>query len=411
MTATLAAPPSRGWLSADSIRHGTVWLMLALSFVVVIEPAPSDFVFFLALVMFARSGLQFSGSVAPLFAFLVIFLLGGMISLIPFYTEFEASKYVVVSIYMAIASIFFATYLATDSERRVALVAQAWKAGALIAATLGLLGAFDVAGLGPVFAEYGRAKGLFKDSNVFSTYLIFPAILLIQAIALGRTRHRILGPVALAIMVLSIVLSYSRGAQLNFLAASTIMLVATFALSDRPSTRLRIVGFSIVGLVALGIMIAILLSVENIREIFLDRLTFAKSYDAGEKGRFASQLNSLPMLLDRPLGFGPIQFRNYFPNDPHNVYINGFSSYGWLGGIAYLLLTISTFVVGYKSMLIPSPVQYMAIAAFAVFVSTSLQGVQIDTDHWRHYYWILGIVWGCYAAGINKSDRSPMLPS
>ena len=35
---------------------------------------------------------------------------------------------------------------------------------------------------------------------------------------------------------------------------------------------------------------------------------------------------------------GPLHFQKIFGQDPHNVYINAFASYGWLGGISYFLL-------------------------------------------------------------------------
>ena len=84
--------------------------------------------------------------------------------------------------------------------------------------------------------------------------------------------------------------------------------------------------------------------------------------------------------------------------DPHNVFLNAFASYGWLGGISYLLLTVSTIVIGFKAMLMRTPWQNYAIVVFCPLFATILQGVQIDTDHWRHFYWMLGLMWGLFAA-------------
>jgi Ni,Fe-hydrogenase I large subunit len=38
-----------------------------------------------------------------------------------------------------------------------------------------------------------------------------------------------------------------------------------------------------------------------------------------------------------------------------------------------------------------------------VLFVTILQGVQIDTDHWRHFYLMLGLVWGL-AAQTRTTD-------
>jgi hypothetical protein len=34
------------------------------------------------------------------------------------------------------------------------------------------------------------------------------------------------------------------------------------------------------------------------------------------------------------------------------------------------------------------------------------EGFVIDTDHWRHFYLILGIIWGL-AAATRKAQRAP----
>ncbi|KKC31165.1 hypothetical protein WH91_20985 [Devosia psychrophila] len=52
----------------------------------------------------------------------------------------------------------------------------------------------------------------------------------------------------------------------------------------------------------------------------LDRLTFAKSYDLGEEGRYRRYLLVLPMILQNPIGLGVLQFEKIFPSSrPANV--------------------------------------------------------------------------------------------
>ena len=38
-------------------------------------------------------------------------------------------------------------------------------------------------------------------------------------------------------------------------------------------------------------------------------------------------------------------------------------------------------------------------------VQTILQGFQIDSDHWRHLYMLLGLIWGLAALGPGGSGR------
>ena len=36
----------------------------------------------------------------------------------------------------------------------------------------------------------------------------------------------------------------------------------------------------------------------------------------------------------------PRHFRYIFGEDPHNVFLNAFASYGWLGGVSFLTLIV-----------------------------------------------------------------------
>jgi hypothetical protein len=72
--------------------------------------------------------------------------------------------------------------------------------------------------------------------------------------------------------------------------------------------------------------------------------------------------------------------------------------YGWFGGLAYILLLLVTLIVGLRSAFIQTPWQIATITAFATFVGEVGEGMVIDTDHWRHFFLLLGMVWGLAAA-------------
>jgi hypothetical protein len=44
------------------------------------------------------------------------------------------------------------------------------------------------------------------------------------------------------------------------------------------------------------------------------------------------------------------------------------------------------------------PWQPYMITAVAVFIGEVAEGFVIDTDHWRHFFLLLGIIWGLAAA-------------
>jgi O-antigen ligase len=306
--------------------------------------------------------------------------------------------FVITSFYMAVTAVFFALYVAQDTLRHMAIIKNGWVIAATIAAALGIAGAMDAGGMGSRFALYGRAMGGFKDPNVFATYLVLPAIMLIHGFMTGTQRYRIFALPALLVILAGLFLAFSRGAWLNLAGASLLMAILTFALSPTLQLRTRIVVIVICGLLVVGGLLAILLSIPEFRDIFLDRFTLVKDYDAGETGRFGNQLNSIPMLLERPLGFGPLKFADYFHQDPHNTYLSAFASYGWLGGLSYIMIVVSTIFVGFRSVMMRTPWQHWAIIVFCPLFTTLLQSIQIDADHWRHFYWMIGMMWGIWAA-------------
>jgi hypothetical protein len=123
------------------------------------------------------------------------------------------------------------------------------------------------------------------------------------------------------------------------------------------------------------------------------------------QGRFGNQLRSIAMLLEMPNGMGPLRFRLYFPEDPHNTFINAFASYGWLGGFSYAALFVTTMIAGWTVALRRWRLQNASIAIWSVLFVTLLQGLQIDIDHWRHVYLMLGLVWGLRAIAPEPAPR------
>jgi O-antigen ligase len=106
---------------------------------------------------------------------------------------------------------------------------------------------------------------------------------------------------------------------------------------------------------------------------------------------------------------GPFEFARVHGLQQHNVYLQAFLVYGWAGGMAYILLLLSTLWAGLRSALTRTPWQGFAIAAFGAFFGEILEGFIIDTDHWRHFFLILGVVWGLAAASrqFKRNYQAP----
>jgi hypothetical protein len=102
---------------------------------------------------------------------------------------------------------------------------------------------------------------------------------------------------------------------------------------------------------------------------------------------------------------GPFEFSRVYGTQQHDVYMQGFLVYGWLGGIAYLTFVAVTLAIGLRAALLPTPWQNYLIAAYAAFLGEAFEGLIVDTDHWRHFFLLLGMVWGLTAATINYHRR------
>lgn len=406
-----AIRPAATSLSLDSVQRFFLWLMMASGWFVIIEPAPYEFLFVVTLVLMLPSGLKIHAAVIPMVLFLLAYNLGGVLSVIPVTGFPDTKQFVIVSVYMATTAIFIANVLADDTMRRIAVIKNGYIVAAVIASLIGLIGYFDIGGTAATWAPIQRAQGTFKDPNVMSTFIIAPAIFLMQDFFLGRQRWPIVSGFALLIIIAGLFFAFSRGAWVVAIASGVMLVGLMFMLTPSPRLRSRIVILCIVGVLALVGLFFIALSFENIRELFLQRANLLNAYDSGETGRFGKQLRSIPMLLELPNGFGPLQFNSVFGQAPHNTFINAFASYGWLGGFSYMLLILSTIAIGFKTVFTPTPWQPFAIAVWSVLFFIILQGVQIDTDHWRHFYLLLGLIWGLYAATVRYTRaQSETLP-
>jgi hypothetical protein len=177
------------------------------------------------------------------------------------------------------------------------------------------------------------------------------------------------------------------------------MMLLSFMTTRSARERLRIVLFALAGVVLVAGLVIALLSIDQVGDLFRQRAQLEQSYDMGHTGRFGRHVLGFIMMLDHPFGIGPLQFRTIFPEDPHNAYLNAFTSGGWLSGFIYLALTATTLVMGLRGAFVATPWRPVYLAVYAAFVGVALESAIIDTDHWRHYFLLLGVLWGLMAAG------------
>ncbi|WP_449255986.1 O-antigen ligase family protein [Bosea sp. (in: a-proteobacteria)] len=398
------APNRRLAISYAALKRGALWLLAVSSGIALIEPSPYEIVFLLVLFVFALTGIRFSQKLLPFALLLLGYNIGGIFSLIPWMADGASVRFTAVSVYLMITSVFVAGIMSQDAAGRLETLRRGWLFAAWIAGIAGILGYFDIAGLGEVFTLYNRAAGTFKDPNVLGSYLALPLVYMLQRILTGQT-GMIRGLAALSIPLVALFFTFSRGAWGVFAGSAALMIALTFLAAPNTAARARIVGMSAAALIAMIAALLVALSFEEVRAVFEIRASLDQDYDQGVTGRFGNQLRAIPMLLDAPNGFGPLRFRWHFNQaDPHNVYINAFASYGWLGGLCWFALTVVTIYVGWRLVFRRGATQLHAIAIWSVLFVTIFQGLQIDTDHWRHLYLMMGLVWGLAALDPEEKD-------
>src|SRR5690606_31381077 len=114
---------------------------------------------------------------------------------------------------------------------------------------------------------------------------------------------------------------------------------------------------------------------------------------------------------EHPLGIGPLVFGRMFGEDTHNIWLKALMDYGWLGFAAYATLLIWTVAGGLRILFRNRAWQPFLLCAWIVFVGHILLGTVIDMDHWRHFYLLMGIIWGCmglearHQAAASHSSR------
>ncbi|MDA4846860.1 O-antigen ligase family protein [Hoeflea poritis] len=366
-----------------------------LSGFVIYEPAPYEIYMVALIAIWFIFGLRLSRNGAILLAILMCFNIGGLISLTVLDELTPKLKlYMAVSVFLALSSVFFAAVIEADGKR-LKVIFSAYLIGALLTGMLGILGYFQLLPNSELFLRYGRAKGAFQDPNVFGPFLVLPACFLMHQVLKGGFAASIPRIVALVVLTLAVFLAFSRAAW-GLFAFSMLAMVFLMLLKERSNVfRMRILFLGAFGFVSLAAVLMIALQFEQVSELFTTRAQLIQEYDSGQFGRFNRYRLGLGVALLHPFGIGPLEFGKMFGEDTHNIWLKALLDYGWLGFIAYLTLIVWTLGAGFKCLLRDRPWQPYFLCAYVVFVGHILISTFIDTDHWRHFYILLGILWGC----------------
>src|SRR6201995_3790423 len=133
-----------------------------------------------------------------------------------------------------------------DSAARLEMLRRGLMFGAMIAATAGIAGYFNlVPGGHDLLTLYERARGTFKDPNVFGAFLVLPALFVLQSVVSDRLGKSFRSAIAFGIMSLAILLAFSRAAWGLLAIASAFMLALMVLTSQSRAQRSRIIAMAL----------------------------------------------------------------------------------------------------------------------------------------------------------------------
>jgi len=366
------------------------------SCVAFIEPSPHDALMGLLAIVALAAGGRFHRILIVPFALLVIWNFFGLLTLLNVPDQKETVQYAATSVYLAIAALIFALVVADKTMPRMAALEVAYVMAAVISAICGAIGYFRLFPGAGMFTLYDRAMGMFKDPNVYGPFLILPLLILLQRM-IARRIH-VTSVLTAGIILFGLLLSFSRGAWFNFAVGLAVVIALDFLSAPTVKARMRIVGLGVAGVAAMLVLIVVLLSATSLGSMFAQRAQLIQSYDVGTGGRFVLQQLAIGTVLGFPNGMGPFEFSRVFGLQQHNVYLQAFLVYGWGGGFAYVMLVLTTTWVAFGNAIKRTPWQGYAIAAAGTWLGVVLEGFIIDTDHWRSFFLVLGLIWGLAAA-------------
>jgi hypothetical protein len=386
----------------DRIFRAAVMLTILLEIIVFIEPAPVDLAVVLCLgVALLLGKLRFPGlDVLPVVT-LVVFALANLVSMYDPIDPSVAFRYVLVTFYLAGTWFFFTGVAGRYGKPFLAVMINTYCLAALISAVLGVGAYFGVLPFKDTLLLGGRARGLFKDCNVYGPFFVPSALFALTRIMDSRSTLREKSPAIVVglFSVLAILLSFSRACWINFVLALVIFLGGQLFFSglrsqiSRREIQQRIRAGT--GLLAGGALSVVLLSQVPVVADMMDQRLTSNGLQDYDRVRFATQELALETAKARPLGIGPGQVELAFDYATHSLYVRILTENGVFG-----LLALLTFIGGtaWRCVTVIQRAEdpwyrELNLVVLATIAGHMVNSFVIDTVHWRHIWFIYALPW------------------
>lgn len=379
-----------------------IWLLMATSSIVFIEPAPFDIIAIGLLCLFFLLGLRIPKETSTAVLLLGLFLLGNIISAAASTDPGTSIKPTAIRMHLVLTWLFLVSVMAANPATMIDVVWRGYIAAAFIAAVWAILGYFGVLPEGAGTSSM-RAAGPFKDANVYAPFLVPPTIYL-TAKLLTTSGARLLGSLFLfSVFVLGLLLAFSRGAWLDFAVSFTLFILFSAVAARTLTQKLRLLSLAVSLIVVGALVVTWAISTSAVGELFSERAVLVQDYDTESGGRFYTQQRVLQEAARNPLGIGPGHSSDKFDIDPHNIYLHVIVEGGWLAAFGFYGFLALTILRSLPLLRARWRFRRELFIAFPCLLGMLLQSFFIDSTHWRHLYVLLAILWGILVVGMRET--------
>ena len=303
--------------SVERLRGALLWLTGFSGAFVFMEPSPYEVVSLLTIIVFVLTGLTLRPAHMPLITLLLLYAVGFALAVVQVIDQSKPVIWVLVTWYLCATAVFFAVMLGANTNERLSLLMRGWMMAAAIASVTAILAYFQLLGsLSDLFLRFSRARGTFNDPNVLGAFLILPALLALQRILNGRLHDAFRGSVLLCLMVVAILLTFSRAAWGQFAFTAALLMFFTFVTSRSSNERLRIVVIAVAGVAVLALFVAALLSIDRVADLFKERASLEQELRCRPPRALRPIYPGFPTRARQPVGHRAATVRQDLPGRP-----------------------------------------------------------------------------------------------
>ncbi|HXE12755.1 MAG TPA: O-antigen ligase family protein [Bryobacteraceae bacterium] len=401
--ATLAPAPTAATSPGVSVKTPNklflfgVGLAMALSSIVLVEPAPVDALVMGLFVVGICAGIIGLRGLRPIAVVpLALFMVANVVSLYDPLNSRRALWYILVTLYLCASWAFFVGVLWAFEKRGMDLMIKMYAVAGMICIIPGLLSYFNIIGFQNTLLLFDRPKGTFKDPNVYGPYLIPIALFAVAGLIAQRkgTRSAVLHTSIALISITGIFLSYSRACWINLVVALMAYLFFSFMFRPAGTPSPFPISRAILAFAGVALCVGMAMQIPEVQEMMAQRLT-STGLQGYDKDRFATQHLALEAALAHPLGIGPGQVEEAFHYSTHSSYMRVLGENGFIGEIGYVAFVLVCLgrgiVMGWKTQ---DPYwEKIYFIASACILGHIINSAVVDTLHWRHYWFLLALPW------------------